>query len=128
MPVHTNSINGFLFLEMQGPPYLRQQQLEIIERPGVDGSGVRRLGKRGKPFQLQTTNYLADFSEAHNAMLAYKDLVGDDPVSLTRRTVSEGTFLVLEVVERNCYAIFNSLGGFDGGEEVCHEVIWTLLG
>lgn len=128
MPVHTNTIDNFHFLGMEGAPHLRQEELEIFERPGVDGSGVRKLGARGKPFEVRTTNYVASFTVAKELMDQYKALAGEDPVEWIRQSVSEGTFLVLAVRETARYAIFNALGGFDGGEEVCHEVTWVLLG
>jgi hypothetical protein len=133
MPVHTNSIGDFSFLEMRGSPFLRQQDLEIIERDGVNGSGVRRLGLRGKPFQLETTNYLHDFATALAAMDAYKEAVGDDPVPLIRHSENEGNFIVLGVAERDCYAIFSAIGGIVSVDnplphEVCQIVSWTLLG
>lgn len=134
MPVHTNSIGDFQFLEIQGPPYLRQEQVELIERDGVDGSGVRKLGKRGKPFQVTTINYVESYDVAKSKMAEYKDSVADDPVELIRQGTSEGTFTVLGVVERERYAIFNALGGIQEDEqnpvnhECCHVVVWTLLG
>lgn len=128
MPVHTNSIGEYQFLQMDGSIYLRQQQLELIERDGVNGTGVRKLGLRGKPFQLVTTNYEETFATAHTKMLAYKLLVGDDPVTLTYKSIDKGTFLVLGVVESDCFAIFNSIGGLVGGEECCQIVTWMLLG
>jgi hypothetical protein len=134
MPVHTNSIGDFEFLQIEGAPHLRQEQLEIIERAGVDGSGLRKLGRRGRPFELQTTNYEESFETAQSKMQEYKALVGDDPVDLVRMSLEEGTFLVLEVRERALFAIFNAIGGIqdDPGEpvnhEACHIVSWTLLG
>lgn len=134
MPIHTNSIGDFEFLEIQGPPYLRQEQLEIIERLGVSGSGVRKTGERGKPFQVTTTNYEESFETAKNKLDEYKLLVGADPVEFIRNDLSEGTFLVLNVIERDRYAIFNAIGGLQEDEahpvshECCHIVTWTLLG
>ncbi len=128
MPVLTNSIGTYEFLEIQGAPHLRQEQLELIERAGVDGSGVRKLGARGKPFQIRTINYETDFAAAKSKMDNYKALVGADPVELIRQDETEGTFLVLGVIEEQRYAIMNAVGGLVGGEECCHIVNWTMLG
>lgn len=134
MPVHTNSIGGYRFLELQGVPYLRQEQLELVERDGVDGTGVRKLGKRGKPFQFVSVNYEESFATAAAKMLEYIDLVGLGPVDIVRNSIEEGGFVVLSVVERERYAIFSQLGGIQEDEdhpvnlECCHIVAWTLLG
>lgn len=129
MPVHTNSIGDFEFLSLEGAFYLRQQQKELIERAGVDGSGARRLGRRGRPFEVLTVNYEESLESAHDKMLQYIELANDDPVTVIQASVDKGTYLVLEVRERvPAYAIFPSLGGLVGGEEACHEVVWVLLG
>lgn len=134
MPVHINKIGEFQFLEMEGSPELRKQRLEIIERFGVDGSGVRKTGKRGRPFQIRTMNYEESFESAKAKFDLYKLLIGDDHQEWIRQSVSEGTFLVLDVVEQDRYAIFNSIGGIQDdpdhpvNHECCHVVVWTLLG
>lgn len=129
MPVHHNSIGSFEFISMEGAVYPRQQQKELLERAGVDGTGARKTGLRGKPFQLLTVNYEASLQAAADKLEQYADLCDEDvQIALVKHDVPEGFFMVLEVVERERYAIFNSLGGLAGGEECCHEVIWTLLG
>jgi hypothetical protein len=134
MPVHTNKISDFEFLGMEGTIYSSQQQKELLVRPGVDGTGARKLGKLGKPFQIVTTNYEVDFFEAANKMEQYIDLCDSDPVLLMRYDVPYGNFIVLEVVEAvPPYAIFPSIGGIqpDPGNpvalECCHIVVWTLV-
>lgn len=129
MPIHTNSIGGFEFLSMEGQVFYRQQDIERIERLGVSGSGARRLGERGKPFDVLTMNYEADEQAAADKFQEYVDLKNDsDLVGVVRHDVPEGFFLILEVREQGRYAIMNAVGGFTGGEECCHEVVWTLLG
>lgn len=128
MPVYINKIGDFQFLEMDGVFHLRQQELEPITRVGIDGTGLRRLGERGKPFEVVTLNYEADFDSAEDKVDEYLELVGSDPVAVIRFSESEGDFFVLQVREqRPPFAIFNSLGGLVGGEQVCHLVSWTLL-
>jgi hypothetical protein len=129
MPVHSNSIGDFEFLSMEGQVFYRQQEIEVIDRPGVTGSGARRLGRRGKPFTVLTMNYEANLLAAEAKMQMYIEMKDtEDLVGLVRHDVPEGFFLVLEVREQSRYAITNSIGGLVGGEECCHEVAWTLLG
>lgn len=128
MPIHTNSIGDFEFLSMSGAPELRREQVELIERAGVDGTALRKTGQRSRPFEVVTMNYEASFQAAHNKMLQYKSLIGDDPQEWIRHSISEGTWFVVDVKERELYAIFNAIGGLVGGEQACHVVSWTLLG
>ncbi len=128
MPVLTNSIGEFEFLQMDGTPFYPQERLELIERAGVDGVGVRRLGEAGKPFEITTTNYEVSYATARSKMELYKWMVGDGPVELVRHSVAEGYFVVLGVAESQRFPIFNSIGGLYGNEEICHVVTWTLVG
>lgn len=128
MPAYINKIGDFQFLDMEGAFHLRQQQVELIERHGIDGTGLRRQGERGKPFEVVTTNYEADFDAAEDKMDEYLGLVGSDPVNVIRFSETEGDFFVLEVRERQPpFGILNALGGLAGGETCCHIVSWTLL-
>jgi hypothetical protein len=119
---------AFQFLEMTGQIAYRQQGLEIIERFGVNGSGVRKTGKRGRPFEIITLNYELSFADARDKLIEYKTFVGDDPVKLMKWGVDSGRFLVLSVEEKDCHAILNPLGGLYGDEQCCQVVSWTFLG
>jgi hypothetical protein len=129
MPFHQNSIGSFQFLSMDGAVYPRQQQKELIERSGVGGTGARKLGIRGRPFELLTTNYEQSLIAAEGKLQEYADLCDEDvPIAVVKNGVPEGSFILLEVRERARFAIFNAVGGFEGGEECQHEVIWTMVG
>lgn len=127
MPIHVNSIGAFTFFDLVGTIYPRQEQLEIIERPGVDGSGARRSGARGKPFVLVSVAYYTDWTDYHMSLYEYKDLVGQDPQTLTRNDEDYGTFLVLEVTEvQPPQAVMNVAG--DPTKQVRGVTRWTMLG
>lgn len=126
MPVHTNSIGAQTVFDLVGTIYSRQQQIEVIDRPGVDGSGARLTGARGKPFMLTSVAYHATFTAAKTAMTAYVAL----KLSLQeviRNGVSYGNFIVLDVAEATPpYSVLNVAGS--PGSTVRAEVKWTLLG
>jgi hypothetical protein len=130
MPVHTNSIGSFDFIAMEGTVFLRQQELEIIKRPGVNGVGARRLGEQGKPFDIVTVNYEATLQAAANKLDDYIALKNaSNLVALVYHDIPYGFFLLLEVKEaKPPYAIMSAIGGFTGGEQACHEVTWTFIG
>lgn len=134
MPAYTNSIGAYQFLAMDGAFHLRQQQLELIERHGIDGTGLRRLGIRGKPFEVVTINYEVDFDTAEDKMDEYRELVGSDPVNVIRFSETEGDYFVLQVREQQApAAILNSIGGIQPDPDnpvslTCYHVVsWTLL-
>lgn len=128
MPVHTNKIGAFYFNDIIGEIALRQEQVEVFERKGTDGVGLRTTGKRGRTFQLQTVNFVATYEYAKLAMVSYKALIGGPPQPIIRYTVSFGTFAVLDVVEVSAKAVLNTLGGMNPPNEVRQVCQWTLIG
>jgi hypothetical protein len=127
VPILVNSIGSAVFFDLIGTIYLRQEQIEVIERPGVDGSGARKSGARGKPFQLLAVSYHDSWSAFHTAMTAFKAYPGTDPQTLTRNGESYGSFLVLDVMEaRPPQAVLNVAGS--PSSQVRAETAWTLLG
>lgn len=127
MPIHTNSIGSFTFFDLVGSIYPRQEQIEVIERPGVNGSGARKTGARGKPFVLLSITYFDDFSDAASELTSYKAYVGDALHTVTRNSVNLGDFLVLEVTEATPpMAVLNVAGS--PSSQVRAEHRWRLLG
>lgn len=124
MPVHVNSIGSYTFIDLQGIIDPRSEQLELLNRPGYDGTIARKTGSRGEPFMVQTVTYCTDFSVAKDAVLLYKSLIGEDPQTVIRYTVNHGDFLVLRVREVSCRVMVNSTSGFNV-RLVC---AWELLG
>lgn len=130
MPVHVNKLSPsvgteFTFIDIQGSPDPRGEQLEIFARPGYDGVVARKTGSRGDPFSIRTVAYWADFATAKAALALYKAAIGTDPWELWRYSVSYGTFLILKVREVECRAMVNSTAGAYTVRTV-HE--WELLG
>lgn len=124
----TNSIGANTFVELTGAIFYRQEQLEIFNRPGVVGSGVRRLGARGTPFELTSKQYHADFAAAKTALQTYDDAPGTNPVTLIRNSIDHGTYLVLEVMEVSTVAVMNPSGNANPAHTVLQTVKWKLLG
>ncbi len=125
MPVHVNSIGEAVFFDLIGALSPKQETLEIIERPGVDGCGARRMGTRGKPIEFLSISYHTSFTTALEFLQASKTLVGDDPQTVIRNDVTLGTFLVLSVEEATpAYAVVNVAGS--PGSECRLEMKWTL--
>lgn len=125
MPVLTNSIGGYTFFDLLGVIYASQQQVELIDRPGVDGSGARLTGKRGKPFSLVSVTYYANFTAAKTAMATFVAMK-TSLQNLTRNSVSYGNYIVLEIAEaKPPFAVINVAGA--GGAQCRAEVKWTLV-
>lgn len=130
MPVHVNKLSPsagteFFFIDIQGSPDLRGEQVELFARPGYDGVVARKTGSRGDPFTIRTVAYWPSFIAARTALQTYKAAIGTDPWELWKYSISYGTFLILKVREIECRAMVNcTLPGYS--VRTVHE--WELLG
>jgi hypothetical protein len=127
MPLATNSIGEFQFEELRGSLQPRSQDLEILIRPGKDDSTVRLTGVRGKPFQVLTLHYVADFLSAKNAISAYVTLQDGNAYEVVQLDESIGYFRVLAVVEVSAMAVASVVGDtLIADPEVLQYCQWTL--
>jgi hypothetical protein len=90
------------------------------------GTGLRKLGQRGVPFELVSVQFHATFAAARAAMQSYDDAPGTAAVALVRNGENHGNFFVLRVVERITQAVFNPTGNANPAHTVRQEVVWTL--
>lgn len=143
MPFHLNSLANHAdyeaasvrvrFDDLAGEVVLRGEELEILNRPGVEGCGARKLGRRGKPFELAAVLYCPDWQYAHDILANYQTLIGLDPLYLTKQSVAWGTFLVLEVAATRTEAVYSVCGDAVNAAyyptlEIRLETKWKLLG
>ena len=126
LPIHVNSIDSFVFWDLVGTIYLSQQQMEILQREGIDGLGFRRKGTSGKPFTLRSITYFDSFSDANTALASYSAVVGSGLVTVTRNDIAITGFVVLGVAEaKPPEAVFNVAGS--PSSECRAEVLWQLV-
>ena len=98
MGLYVNQIGKFTFDHMIGEIAPSREQVEIFQRPGVDGLGFRTYGKRGQPFQVETRRYEASDPLARAVRDLYLELIGTAPVKVAKRSVLQsGLFKVLDV-------------------------------
>jgi hypothetical protein len=114
------------------PPPIVQETTMPIERPGVDGSIVMRLGTRGSPFQMISGVDAENKSGADNAQDAYGRMVGFKRYDLiwanTNYTDAHQTkFIVLDVQVQRIKRLAIVVGGINAGGNFWVEVLWTLL-
>lgn len=112
-----NSIGEYVFIGLHGNPDPPKEAVEILERPGVDGVGVWRLGRWGKSFLMRSAVDVASMAAAATLFDRYRDLIGQDPVSLIQDNVdsaARGWLVVVEDVrQERCHAVMNSTGGIN---------------
>lgn len=130
MPLN-HSIGEYQFVSLREVPVGTARQLDILERPAVDGSGVRRTGRRGRPMTLRSLVDASSFADAESLLQAYRELIGADPVALVWNgipSVQNGYLVVvLDVVPVGCRAMVASVGGLTGGGLGQLEVDWAVL-
>jgi hypothetical protein len=120
----------FGFLRAQGPVEGAQQQIEMEDRPGVDGFLIWLRGIKGEPFQLQTET---DFQTRADALTAYTSAcgaVGSKRV-LYRYGASLGQVAVLHCSMISILPSNGTVNGISipaGGSGFILTLNWTLRG
>ena len=79
MALPVNTIGSETFRIMRGQIGSYQNQIEIIERPGLNGAIVRRMAKRGDPFTLETWVDTATIVSGRSNFNDYETLMAGDP-------------------------------------------------
>jgi hypothetical protein len=108
-------IGDELLLEISGLPDFTRSRLEVVERPGVDGSGVWDTGKRGQRCIVRTQVDAEDLTAAIETFHRYCELVDSDPVNITYAGVSLSSYGVLFQVCDVRPVLLTGIAGGSGG-------------
>lgn len=73
-----SAIGPFSFISMRGSPDPIKMRGELIMRPGVDGVGAIRHGRRGTPFVVETMSDATSKQAARSLFRLYTELVFAD--------------------------------------------------
>lgn len=117
------SLGGFSFIDLahangrSGPPELPRERVEVIERPGLNGTGLLLLGAKGRPFPVRTLAGVTSRSAGLELIELYNSFVGADPLSLIwadeSYTVNHGVaFQIVDVLRAEVIQIGASSAGY----------------
>lgn len=106
------AIDNEEFLDMNPPPDGVTEILEVIDQPGVDGTGFYQLGLHGTTSMIRTVVDAATKEDAIYTFARYAQLVGKEAVELIYLGVSLSAYNVLYKV-LNVKPLF--IGGLAGG-------------
>jgi hypothetical protein len=126
MPVHTNTIDAYQFEYIRGSLQPRSEELEVFTRPGKDDTTIRLTGVRGRPVQIQTMHYVADFQAAKDALSAYAQLKDGSQYEIVQHSISHGDYRILDVVQVSARAVTNVNGSLLTNPTVEQVCMWTV--
>lgn len=129
LPVY--SIGTHRFVEIVGDPDVLKEQIEIIQRPGVDGTLLRKMGKQGVPFQFLSRVDCQDLADGRDRLQAYAELIGGPAVAMVwsdrNLNIESAMVSVLDVQPRLLKKIGPASGGLNPPSDAWLEAIWTLI-
>ncbi len=118
------------FFNGRGAPPGQSEIVEVIHRPATDGSAFRKLGTKGRPFQLETLRDFTSISDAEAELVLYRALIGtaqnlkwktfDYFVSQTRQVV------ILDVTPTELSKHIKAVGGIVANSTVLLIARWTM--
>lgn len=131
-----NEIGLFSFISLEGSIEAVREQVELVRRPGVNGVGIWKTGRRGRPFTLRS------FVDAPTKLIArelyadenqgYVSLIGKDPVLLAWSDLNisgqESVLVaVLDVRQVDCFSIASGRGGLNANPGGFLIADWDLV-
>lgn len=133
-----NSLDSFGFICLNamgrrgGVPPIMQQQIGVVQRPGVDGTGFIRLGSKGQPFQAVSVVDVDTFANAVALAASYQSLARDEAYELVwcgvNFSTAHGTrYFVVDVQPPVVERCSVSSGGLASGGQATVEAVWTLV-
>ncbi len=134
-----NSLGSFDFItanvngERGGMPPIVQQQIGLVQRAGVAGSGFVQLGVKGQPFQLVTTADVASVSAGVALGVSYQEISRDEAQELvwcdvTMFETHSTKYFVASVDQVKCRRTSSATGGLLGtGAGAIVSAVWTLV-
>jgi hypothetical protein len=123
MPI--DLIGAQTFIRLDGDVDPQSQTLAEITRIGVNGVAFKKMGVRGKVFQLTG---IADFASAAASDAihdTYRAMIGS-LVTVRLNTVDRTNYLVLDVQSQRLPQVASAVGGLVGGNFLVSSV-WTLV-
>lgn len=125
-----NAIGNQYFTVLLGNPQSIAEHTEVIWRPGVDGFGVRRIGKRGEPFELTSKTDFATGVLGRAAYEQYVLMIGADRYDLRWEGIPFARkVIVLGVTQERLKVVTCITGGINvlqGASGAILEAKWTL--
>lgn len=134
MALKDNSIGTFQFIALIGEPIAPTQRVMLDDRPGVTGTEVTLLARKGRPFQLISQVDAVDYDDANDLYLSYRETIEQDALELTKGGIStlasdNYNVKVIDVVPLRILPIRGAVGNkiaSTGNQGFC-ECQWTLI-
>ena len=114
-----------------GPPLGPREQCLTINRPGVDGTAIMKIGRRCDPFPMRACVDCLTDALVPTAIRTYQTLIGESPQDILWRNIDYGAILqckwvVLDVQLLSARKLAAKAGGLVSGATAWIETIWTL--
>lgn len=132
-----NSIGSFNFVVLSGvrpgqPLEFEQPELELRQRPGVDGTGLVDLGTKGQPFPVRTLVDVSTYLAGLQLLKLYVAVVGTGPLVVVHGGVNyhdrfRTKYDVLRVTPVRCSRAASQVGGLSASSTAVVEAVWELL-
>ena len=123
-------IGPFQFFSLSDPPQTPSEMADVIQRPGVNGTGFVKTGKKGDAFTVTSTVDLASKALAHSVAASYHALEHAAVYNVVHQGVSYAFagvgFVVRKVEVVSIKGLSTSAGGLNGGHAWL-TARWTLM-
>lgn len=135
-PGDTDATKEYDFQDLQGNPIRATEQIQVIQRRGVDYHGIRQTGKRGRPFTLRSIEYItwagdlaSTLEDAWDRVVLYEALKGASlGVKVTQRDQAFWPCDVIAVEPQTPpFEIAGAAGSLVSNPRVQLNCVWQLI-
>ncbi len=111
-----NAIHNFVCIQLDGNPIPPMQRRKIVQRGGVDGTGIWRTGNRGRVFTLRAGVDVPNMADGRLAFAVAALFTNADPLVLIQdgydfNLNQDWKVAVMGVRQVALYAMLHATGG-----------------
>jgi hypothetical protein len=103
----------------------------VLDRQGVESVEIKKVGRKGRPFTLESLVDCEDYADGHYWLTVYQQLIDDDAVEIVQGGVSgddNGYRVNVLDVTGKVIRLAGSVGyGFSTAGEALLIAQWTLI-
>ena len=125
MAIVYDKIGAEFFIRLDGPLDPLGRTYEVLNRPGMNGTALRELGKKANITELMGIRDVVSFDVATTTLVTYKGMLG------TAATIRRGNSVVTNIIpiaveEVDRYVVQTPSGGIVAGAFIL-VTRWQLL-
>lgn len=122
----SNQIGQFTFVKLSGEIQPPGPKVEVVQRPGLNGTAWRYIGFKGDPFMMESISFVTQNVDTHQLLINYRQSVGGSYTMVDSCGDNWDVFVEDVRIQQPRFVIAAVWGGHYYGNGYTTRCIWTL--